>query len=190
VTHGGEAGGGGITGALAGDEHHAIFGEGEDGKIFDGAAADEAKVQFFGVERFDLLDGGHIAEGDIDMGQVFAEADDGAGHKLKGVHAEAETQAADLTAGEAAGVSEEIVPIAHEIAGLGLKDAAEGSELGTVAIAHQERAAQVFFEAADLFGEGGLAEVQQFGGATEMGLFGEDEKGADFVDIHNRKLSP
>ena len=108
-----------------------------------------------------------------DVGEGFAEGDDGAREKIaEGGDAEADAEAADLTPDGLPGegllcggiVDEGTGAVAQGFAGGRATDAAGG--------ALEESSADLFFEALDLFGQCGLRDVEPSCCASEVELFG------------------
>ena len=174
----------------AGDEHQAIFDHRQGFKFTSDREAHEAEVDLFRAKGFDLLSGGHVAKAEFDRGDAFAQADEDARDELESMKAESDTEASGLARGCPARAFEEVVGIAHEQASTAKELVAECGELDAMASACEELRTDFAFEAANLFREGGLAEVEEFGRAAEMQLLSERNERSDFAKFHNHRLSP
>jgi hypothetical protein len=172
------------------DEHQAVFDDREGFKFASDGKADEAEVDFLRAERLDLFGGGHIAQTEFDGGNALSQAHENTGNQFESVETEADAEASGLSAGSLPGAFEEVIGIADEETSATEELLTQRGESGAVASTCEEFPADLIFKAANLLREGRLAQVEEFGGATEMQLLGEGNERSDFANFHNCRLSP
>jgi hypothetical protein len=172
------------------DQHQAVFDDGEGFKFASDGKADEAEVDFLRTERLDLFGSGHVAQTELDGRDAFSQANKNAGDQFEGVKSETDAEASGLSAGSLPGAFEEIVGIADEETSATEELMTQRGESGAVASTREEFPADFVFKTANLLREGGLAQVEEFGCATEMQLLGEGNERSYFAKFHNHRLSP
>ena len=147
---------------------------------------DESEVQLAGAEQFALDGGGVLDELELDGGEFFAEAAEGAGEDRvinRGIH-ESDAEAAGAAGGGVAGALGGGGVGAEERAGVVEKGATGGGEADAAWEAFEEGRAEFGLEFADLFAEGGLDDREAGGGAAEVFVFGGGDEVAEVSEFH------
>lgn len=149
---------------------------------------DETDVTETGADASGGVVEGGVAQGDGNIGPLGGEVAEQARGELEERGGEQAKRERASTDGGEADVGDGGIEAAEGRGQLALEAAAGGGEADGTGGAFKEGEAEFLFELADLGAESLLGQVEVGGGAREIELSGQDEKGAEVAefDIHNQ----
>ena len=138
-----------------------------------------------GAQRPQLLDGGALAQLDLDLGAAAAEALHDPGDDREQRRAdEAHPQPAGLSGVDAPGGGHRDVELGQHRPGVAQERLAGGGQLDPAAGAVQQPAAELLLEPADLLAQRRLGDVQAGRGAAEVQLLGDGDEVTQLAKFH------
>ncbi len=147
--------------------------------------AHQPDVDHAGAERAQLLDGGALAQLDLDLGAAAAEALDDPGHDRQQRRAdEVDPQQARLAGVDPPRGGHGDVELGQHRPGVAQERLAGRGQLDAAAGAGQQADAELLLQAGDLLAERGLGDVQAGGGAAEVKLLGDGDEVAQLAKFH------
>ena len=182
-------GGGGVEQRVAGGQygHQPVFDQHalDDGRVVD-TNAPETHINAPGLERFDLLQGGHFRQAQLQLeGVVVAQPANQLGqHAVQGRRRKADAQPGLLALADTAGAVADFVELFEQHIGVLIKKPPGLGQPQRAATLEQNHP-QLIFQLLDLPAQRRLGDVQAFGGAGEVEGFPQYLEIAQVTQFHD-----